>query len=143
MTNTLEGMTDLKDDFAKIKIGSGKTMLATKRGTFEGMVVSKDNKKTMIQLKNVRYVPEMFCKLISLTQAMRSGYKVLGRRNRITLSSGKYQVSFDRVIQSGRGILLGMMTEKLIKNKKQVRHTVKEFHDMLGHPNNHACYMTA
>ena len=64
-------------------------------------------------------------------------------KNRITLSSGKYQVSFDRVIQSGRGILLGMMTEKLIKNKKQVRHTVKEFHDMLGHPNNHACHMTA
>ena len=79
MTNSLEGMTDLKDNYTKIKIGSGKTMLATKRGTYERMVVSKDNKKMMKLLKNVRYVPEMFCKFISPTQAMRSGYEVLGR----------------------------------------------------------------
>ena len=80
MTNSLEGMTDLRDNYTKIKIGSGKTMLATKKGTYEGMVVSKDNKQTTIQLKNMRYVPEMFCKLISLTQAMGSGYEVLGRK---------------------------------------------------------------
>ena len=92
--------------------------MGIKKRTYEGMVVSKDNKKTMIQLKNVRYVPDMFCKLISLTQAMRSGYKVLSRKDKITLSQGKFQVSFDRVIQSGRGILLGMMTEKLITNDK-------------------------
>ena len=60
MTNSLEGMTDLRDYYAKIKIGSEKTMLSTKKGTYEGMVVSKDNKKTMIQLKNVRFVPKMF-----------------------------------------------------------------------------------
>ena len=46
MTNSLDRMKDLKDDYAKIKIGRGKTMLATKRGTCEGMVVSKDDKKT-------------------------------------------------------------------------------------------------
>ena len=143
MTNSLEDMTGLRDDYAKFKIGSGKTILATKKGTYEGMVVSKDNKKTMIQLKYVRYVPEMFCKFISLTQAMRSGYKVLGRKNRITLSAGKYHVSFDRVIQSGRGIQLEMMTENLIKNKKQARIMLKESYDMLGRPNNHACHMTA
>ena len=54
-----------------------------------------------------------------------------------------YRVSYDRVIQSGLGILLGMMTEKLVENKKRVMHTTKEFHDMLGHPNNHACNMKA
>ena len=52
-------------------------------------------------------------------------------------------MTFDRVIQSGRGILLGIMTEKLIKNKKRVISTMKEFHDMLGHPNNHAFHVTA
>ena len=49
MTNSLEGMTDLKTDYSKIKIGSGKTVMGSKKGTYEGMVVSKDNKKTMIQ----------------------------------------------------------------------------------------------
>ena len=143
MTNSLDGMKDLKEDYAKIKIGSGKTMLATKRGTYEGMVISKDNKKTMIQLRNVRYVPEMFCKLISLTKAMKNGYDVIGKNNIITLQSGKQKISFDRVIQSGKGILLGMMTETLKKNENQAKYTEKEFHDMLGHPNNHACHMTA
>ena len=32
--------------------------------------------------------------------------------------------------------------ETLIENKKRVMHTMKEFHDMLGHANNHACNMT-
>ena len=67
MTDSLEGMMDFKNNYSKIEIGSGKTMLATKRGIYRGIVISKDNKKTMIQLKNVRYVPEMFCKLITLT----------------------------------------------------------------------------
>ena len=73
---------------------------------------------------------------------MRSGYDVLGRKNKITLSLGTCQVSFDRVIQSGRGILLGMMTEKKLKIKKRLMHTVREFHVMSRHPNNHACNMT-
>ena len=30
MTNSLEGMKDLKDDFSRIKIGSRKTMLSKK-----------------------------------------------------------------------------------------------------------------
>ena len=54
-------------------------------------------------------------------------------------------MSFDRIIQSGRGILLGIMTKKLIKNMRQMRqmrHMAKEFHDMLGHPNSHAYHMT-
>ena len=97
----------------------------------------------MIQLKNVRYVPEMFCKLISLTKAMKNGYEVIGKNNRITLQSGKQKISFDRVIQSGKGILLGMKTEIVKKKDNQVKYTEKEFHDMLGHPNNHACHITA
>ena len=53
-----------------------------------------------------------------------------------------YRVSYDRVIQSGLGILLGMMTEKKLKIKKRLMHTVREFHVMSRHPNNHACNMT-
>ena len=75
-------------------------MMAIKRDTYKGMVVSKYNKKTMIQLKNLRDVPEI------LTKAMRSGYDVSGRK------------SFDRLIQIGRGILLCMMTEKIVGKKK-------------------------
>ena len=52
-------------------------------------------------------------------------------------------MSFDRVIKSGKGVILGMMTERLIKKDERVSHTVKEFHDMLGHPNKHSCHMTA
>ena len=74
---------------------------------------------------------------------MKNGYEVIGRNNIITLQSGKYRVSFDRVIQSGKGILLGMKTETSKKNENQAKYTEKEFHDMLGHPNNHPCHMTA
>ena len=59
------------------------------------------------------------------------------------ISSGKYRVSFERVIKSGRGILLSTKTEKLIEYKKRVRYTMKEFHNMFGYPNNHMCNMTA
>ena len=58
MTNSLEGMTDLKTDYYRIKIGNGNILMGIKKGTYERMVVSKDNKKTRIQLRNVRYVLE-------------------------------------------------------------------------------------
>ena len=76
-------------------------------------------------------------------KAMKNGYDVVGRNNIITLQSGKHRVSFDRVIQSGKGILLGMKTETVKKNENQAKYTEKEFHDMMGHSNNHACHMTA
>ena len=52
-------------------------------------------------------------------------------------------MSFDRVIQSGKGISLGMMTETLSKNENQAKYIEKEFHDMLGYLNNHSCHMTS
>ena len=48
--NSLEGMTNLKNNYLKIKIRSSKTMMAIERGTYNGIVVSKDNRKTTIQL---------------------------------------------------------------------------------------------
>ena len=71
-------------------------------------------------MRNVKYIPEMFCKIFRLTKAMRSGYKVTGRKGRITLKSRKYRINFDRIIQSGRGILLDMMTEKVKENNKNM-----------------------
>ena len=74
---------------------------------------------------------------------MKSVYQILGRRNLITFSSGKHKINFDRVIRSGRVILLRMKTEKINSNDSRSKLTMKEVHGIVGHPNDNACITTA
>jgi len=47
------------------------------------------------------------------------------------------------VIQSGIDVLLGLKTEKINKRDKYVNYSMKELHNMLGHPYNNSCTTTA
>ena len=136
MTNDLTGMTDLKDYSSNIKVGSGKILKATKIGRFVGSVKQKDGSEKRIVLSNVKYVPEIFCKLISLTQVMNNGFEMNGKKQEITIRKGKHHYCFDNVIRSGKGILLGMeiQAERDLKLKNMKKFSIQSMHDRLGHP---------
>ena len=67
----------------KVKIGSGEYVDATIIGNVLGIAFQKDGKRKDITLRNVKYVPRLFYKLISLTTPMNRGFKMSGNANRI------------------------------------------------------------
>ena len=71
--------------------------------------------KKEITLKNVFYIPEMYCNLFSLTRAMNDGYAMFGsKENPISIKNENVEISFDRILKSGLGMTMG---EKLsLKN---------------------------
>ena len=145
MTNDLRGMTDLKDYSSSVKVGNGKILKATKIGRFVGTVTQKDGSEKRIILSNVKYVPEIYCKLISLTQVMNNGFEMNGRKQEITIKKGKHSYCFDNVVRSGKGILLGMNIQAANDPKKRImkKISMQNMHDRLGHPGPRATVATS
>ena len=81
MTNSLEGMFDLKKDQGHVRIGDGKLMTSVKIGRKRMPVMQKNGETKEVTLQNVKYVPELWTNLFSITSAMNLGFKVSGEKN--------------------------------------------------------------
>ena len=108
MPNSLESMTDLQDVESYLKFGDSKKLQVQKIGTKQGIVVQKDDTLKRIEIRNVKYIPEMYCNLFSLTAAMTQGFSLEGLRKQLMIRKRNYRVNFDRIIKSGRGFLFGI-----------------------------------
>ena len=96
MTNTLQGIYNQRRISSKVKIGSGEYVEANIIGDVLGIVIRKDGMKTDITLRDVKYVPCLFCKLISLTTTMNRGFKMTGDGDRITIQKASMSYRFDQ-----------------------------------------------
>ena len=72
MTNTLQGMYNQHKISSKVKIGRGEYVDANIIGDVSGIAIQKDGTKKDITLCNVKYIPRLFYKLISLTRQLPS-----------------------------------------------------------------------
>ena len=57
--NLLQGMTNLKDVNNFVTFGDSKKLKIMKTGIKQGVVVQKDGTMKLIEIKNVKYVPDM------------------------------------------------------------------------------------
>ena len=55
-----------------IVFGNGQRLKAECIGDKRGLVVQKDGSKAPILMRNVKYVPQLYCNLFSITAALRS-----------------------------------------------------------------------
>jgi hypothetical protein len=108
MTNSLEGMFNLKKDQGHVCIGDGKFMKSVQIGSKQMLVVQKNGETMEVTLQNVKYVPELWTNLFSITSAMNRGFKVSGEKNSLHVMKGDFKMSFDQVIKSPTGYLLGI-----------------------------------
>ena len=60
---------------------------------------------------NVKYIPQLFCKLISLTSILRKEYKLMGNKNGIANQKFNKKYLFDQRIKSRDGELVGIEIE--------------------------------
>ena len=78
MTNSSEGMVNQVKINTEIVFGNGQQLKAESIGDKRGLLVQKDGTRTPILLKNVKYVPQLYCNLLSITAALNEGYKLDG-----------------------------------------------------------------
>ena len=135
ITNTLQGMYNQCKILSKVKIASGEYIDANIIVDMSGIAIQKDGTKKDITLCNIKYVPCLFCKLISLTTIMNRGFKMTGNGQLITIEKASTSYMFDQQIKSGDGDLIGLEI-KLGKIEYKNLH-FRSTHAILGHASNH------
>lgn len=89
MTMSLIGMYELKDFKGTVTVGNGEKMQVTKIGTTRGIVVQQDGVRKSTTLRQVKYVPDLNCNLLSLTQVLEAGFEMIGDKNGLKIKKGR------------------------------------------------------
>ena len=119
MTPSLEGMTDIKKINTRIKIGNGEDLTAEKVGTFRGNIEYANGKSMATTLKDVKYVPNLDCNLLSLTSVMDKGYQLLGTDEELSLKKNNMRIRFDRKLKTS-GNLYGIKIQAKPRTKRKI-----------------------
>ncbi len=78
MINNSDGMVNQVKINTGIVFGNGQQLKTEFIGDKSGMVVQKDGTRNPTLLKNVKYVPQLYCNLFSITASLNKGYKFEG-----------------------------------------------------------------
>ena len=108
MTNDDSGMFDMRTIDEEITSGSGKPMTATKIGSNRVKSIQCDGTMQFFMMTNVKYVPELCCKLFSLTAAIDKGLKIGNEGRVLTLRKGNFKIAFDKIIKKKTGFVTGI-----------------------------------
>ena len=132
MTNSKMGMMNLQPISSSIIFGNGERLEATHIGDMRGTVKQKDGTETSICLTKVKFVPQLTCKLFSITAALKHGCEMHGSQKMIKITKGKNEYKFDHKIKNGKGTLYGIQINQ--KKNDSALLTMNELHEQLGHP---------
>ena len=105
MTNSLEGMYEIRKGNCKVMIGDGQSVETTKSGKWKGVVKQKDGSTTPIILEEVVYAPALCCKLFSINQALKKDFNITNNKKVIKLWKGKMSIVFDEIMETKLGFL--------------------------------------
>jgi hypothetical protein len=108
LTNSDEGMYDVQMIKSPVKIGSGKSMTATKIGKKRMTVIQKDGSTQDIILTEVKYVPELWVNLFSIGKALQNGFDIGNKGIKIFLVKGNTRIVFDRIMPTSKGFVVGI-----------------------------------
>ena len=76
MANDETGMFKVETIQAEITIGNRKPLMAKKIGKLKLDIMQKDGSSREVTLTGVKYVPQLFCKLFSITKALEKGLNI-------------------------------------------------------------------
>ena len=109
MTNDETGMFEVKTIQDEITIGNGKPLMATKIGKLKLDIIQKDDSSREVTLTGVKYVPQLFCKLFSITKALEKGLNIGNDGKRIYLKTDNFKMTFDQVFETATCYILGIV----------------------------------
>ena len=108
MTNSSEGMFNQVKTNSGIVFGNGQRLKAEFIGDKKGTVIQKNGARVPILMKNVKYVPQLYCNLFSITAALREGSELRGNIKSLRLIKGRRTYEFDRRVRSGKAALFAI-----------------------------------
>jgi hypothetical protein len=117
-------------------------MKAIKVGSLKCHVIQLNGSSVNVTLKEVKYVPELWMNLFSISKALKNGFNLSNKGLMISLKKGSVSVTFDGVIKTVNGSIsdIKMTTYDLsvaciVKGSltaiKEI--DVNKFHDMIEH----------
>jgi hypothetical protein len=108
MTNSLDGMFNLKSVTSAVQVGTGSTISCTQISDKRVMICQKDGRCTFVVLKNVKYLPNFFTNLLSITTLLKNGWLISNVGVLITLTNGNLSFTFDQIIHTDSGCVVGL-----------------------------------
>jgi hypothetical protein len=117
-------------------------MKAIKVGGLKYHVIQLNGSSVNVTLKEVKYVPELWVNLLSISKALKNGFNLRNKGLIISLKKGSVSVTFDRVIKTVNGSIsgikmttydpsVGYLAKGGLTAIKEI--DVNKFHEMIGH----------
>jgi hypothetical protein len=140
--NPDEGLFDVKDINEKITVRNGESMKAIMVGSLKRHVIQLNGFSVDLTLKEVKYVPELWMNLFSISKALKNGFDLSNKGLMISLKKGSVSATFDRVIKTVNGSITGIkmttydpsvayLAKGSLTSIKEI--DVNKFHEMIGH----------
>lgn len=108
LTNSNEGTFDVEVIKSPVKIGSSKTMTATKLKKKQMTVIQKDGSTQDFMLTDVNFVRELWVNLFSIGKALQNGFNIGNKKIRIFLVKGNTKLTFNRIMPMSKGFVVGV-----------------------------------
>jgi len=127
VTNSLEGLYDIKEVTESLKFSYGEEIYAMKIGKLQATVTTQEGKSTTIILDEVRYVPGFYGKLFSITRAMKRGARISSEGMMMTVEQGPVKLIFGNRRKEENDFVLGLemkpiqYADTVEENKKTAR----------------------
>jgi hypothetical protein len=117
-------------------------MKAVKVGSLKCHAIQLNGSSINVTLKEVKYVPELWVKLLSISKALKNGFDLRNKGLMISLKKRSVSVTFYRVIKVVNGSISSMkmttydpsvsyLAKGSLTAIKEI--DVKKFHEMIGH----------
>jgi hypothetical protein len=137
-----KGLFDIKDINEKMTVGNGESMKAIKVGSLKCHVIQLNDSSVNVTLKEVKFVPELWVNLFSISKALKNGFDLSNKGLMISLKKGSVFITFDRVIKTVNGSISGIkmttydpsvayLAKGSLAAIKEI--DVNKFHEMIGH----------
>ena len=136
MTNSLEGIKNLTNVNSGIVFGNGQRLKTIHIGEMVGSVIQRYGRRVPILMKNVRYVPELYCDLFSISAVLKGGCYLEGNLKMKKISKAGKVYVIDRYIKSGTCFLFAMKImskDKQGLKKTERRSDLMKIHQEMGH----------
>ena len=142
-------MFEIRDIDEDITIGNGKPMKATKVGKLKVETVQKNGSTQQFTMVDVKYVPDLYCKLFSVTAALDKGFQIGNKGRVIYLQKGDFKIAFDKVFETKTGFISGIDLKPRSDESAQAaleagrEININDLHQRLGHPSEESVRKTA
>ena len=142
LVNSDEHLMNCTTIHEKITIGDGKDIIATKKGTLPGAVKQLDGSIKQVYIE-VKYAPELWCNLLSITKLLKNGWNIQNKGMVVTVSKGNTSITFDHISETRDGFVMGA---EIFPQQPQAQHMAASamgagklfplltVHQRFGHP---------